>query len=114
MDRIGSGSELLIALLPLVLRLVPLLAIGGAAWFLVRSEFGRALTGRLRAHADRNETVAALSAEMEDVRRELAEVHERLDFDERLLARGVDAEPHSRSHDERTPTPPGFAAAARP
>ena len=115
MDRVGSLGQIVAILLGIMMRYLPVFLLAGAgAWFLTRSHFGRALTGRLRAGADAGETLATLMAHMEQVQRELAEVQERLDFTERLLARRPDAEPVAPPEEDRTPTPPGLAAAGRP
>lgn len=66
------------------------LAIGAAALGLFFGPVGMALGRRLsgRAHsneAELEEMSAQVTAEMDDLRRRLAEVEERLDFAERLL-----------------------------
>lgn len=109
MDRIGSLGQIVAILLGIMMRYLPVFLLAGAgAWFLTRSNFGRALTGRLRAGSEAGET---LMAHLEQVQRELAEVQERLDFTEQLLARGPEAEPVVPPDEDRTPTPPGLAAA---
>ena len=61
MDRIGSLGEILAMLFGIMLRFLPLFLLTGAgAWFLTRSNFGRALTARLRAGPESNETLATL------------------------------------------------------
>jgi hypothetical protein len=64
-----------------------------AAIFVLRGPFGRALAERLsgRAGVDDRE-VRELRGEVEDLRHQLTEVQERLDFAERLLARQREAE----------------------
>jgi hypothetical protein len=59
-----------------------------AAIFVLRGPFGRALAERLsgRSAADGRE-VEALRGEVDELRRQLGEVQERLDFAERLLFR---------------------------
>ena len=67
------------------------LAIGAAALGLffgpIGMALGRRLSGRGPAHADGEleQTGTQVTAEMDDLRRRLAEVEERLDFAERLL-----------------------------
>jgi hypothetical protein len=70
------------------------LAIGAAALGLffgpIGMALGRRLSGRAPTHAqaELEEMGARVTAEMDDLRDRLAEVEERLDFAERLLARG--------------------------
>ena len=67
---------------------VSILFLSMATVFILRGPLGRALADRLggRPRVDDRE-VEQLRAELADVRQQLAEVHERLDFTERLLAR---------------------------
>lgn len=81
---LGSLGFLLVPVVVLS-KITPLLLIGGAVWFF-RSNRGGRMWGRVQGGADQ-ETAAELRAELEDVRRELAELQERVDFSERLLAR---------------------------
>jgi hypothetical protein len=73
------------------------LAIGAAALGLffgpVGMALGRRLSGRAhtRAQAELEEMGTQVTAEMDDLRNRLAEVEERLDFAERLLANGAPA-----------------------
>jgi hypothetical protein len=69
---------------------------GGTLFLLSVSPIGRAIADRIRARAagvdddraDRLEEVqVGMAEELDSVRQELAEVQERLDFTERLLAR---------------------------
>jgi len=71
------------------------LAIGAAAVGLLFGPIGSALARRLGgrpdpgdAHAEIEEMSARVTAEVDDLRSRLAEVEERLDFAERLLAHG--------------------------
>lgn len=61
-----------------------------AAVFIMRGPFGRAMaeriSGRARAGSDDHE-VRELKGEVEELRTQLADVQERLDFAERVLAR---------------------------
>ena len=72
--------------------LIPIIAITGFfAWMIAISPVGRAFADRLRRVPDgagREEIVTGL----EDLRREVAELAERVDFAERLLARHREAE----------------------
>jgi hypothetical protein len=73
------------------------LAIGAAAVGLffgpVGMALGRRLSGRVCTHAqaELEEMGTQVNAEMDDLRRRLAEVEERLDFAERLLTDGPPA-----------------------
>ncbi len=62
-----------------------------AAVFILRGPFGKALADRVSGNRpqlhDSGET-EALHAEVDDLRYRLSEVEERLDFTERLLAKG--------------------------
>jgi hypothetical protein len=59
-----------------------------AAIFVLRGPFGRALADRMAGRAGRaDREVQELRGEVEDLRHQLTEVQERLDFAERLLAR---------------------------
>ena len=64
-----------------------------AAIFVLRGPFGRALGERLsgRVAARDDGDVQELREEVEELRRQLGEVQERLDFAERLLAKQKDA-----------------------
>lgn len=60
------------------------------AVFISRSEIGRAIAHRIRGGSGDQELqseVAELRRELDQVRADLSETHERLDFAERLLAR---------------------------
>jgi hypothetical protein len=58
-----------------------------AAVFILRGPFGRALADRLSGRRHDDADLQELRGEVEDLRRQLGEVQERLDFAERLLAR---------------------------
>src|SRR5438128_1122773 len=61
------------------LKLAPLLILGSAgAIFLSRSTLGKALVQRIRQGSLKGEEVAALAAQLEEVRHELGEIQERL------------------------------------
>lgn len=83
---------------------IPIVAVGGFfAWMVSLSPLGKALAERLRhgpvppgpSTADREDLLAAV----DELRREVAELAERVDFTERLLARGSS----SQSAAERPP-----------
>lgn len=63
-----------------------------AAIFVLRGPVGRALAERLSGRRSADEGAAQLQAEVEAMRRRLAEAEERLDFAERLLARSNQAD----------------------
>lgn len=76
---------------------IPIIAVGGFfAWMISLSPLGKALAERLRhgpvppslVGHERDDLLAAV----EDLRREVAELAERVDFTERLLARQKDVE----------------------
>ena len=76
--------------------LIPLIPVTvGGVWLLGKTEIGRAVARRIegRAGADREqltwvqEELDALHDEIERLRRDQSETHERLEFTERLLAR---------------------------
>jgi hypothetical protein len=75
------------------------LAIGAAAVSLFFGPIGSALARRIGgradpddAHAEIEEMGVRITAEVDDLRNRLAEVEERLDFAERLLPRGGEAD----------------------
>ena len=75
------------------------LAIGAAAVALLFGPIGSALARRIGgrpepgdAHAEIEEMRARVTDEVDDLRNRLAEVEERLDFAERLLAHGAQAD----------------------
>ena len=78
--------------------LVPIISVAGFfAWLLARSPVGRAYADRMRAgggasSADRAEQ-AQLAEAVDALRREVSELSERMDFAERLLAKGGERDP---------------------
>jgi len=58
---------------------------------ILRGPVGEAMADRLR-HGQRSRTDATLMAEVEELKTRLAEVEERLDFAERLLAQAREAD----------------------
>lgn len=96
---------------PIVLLVIMKLApwvLGGVGLFaLYRSPAGRALARKLHADSVTAGDVALLAEELREVRRELSEVHERLDFAERALAQQRSPVlPRPKPPDSRSPTPP--------
>jgi Tfp pilus assembly protein PilO len=78
--------------------LIPVVAVGGFfSWMIVLS-ISKAQTARLKAHAESGglrasaERQEEMAAALEDLRREVAELAERVDFTERLLTRAREAE----------------------
>jgi hypothetical protein len=69
--------------------LIPIVAVGGFfAWMISLSPVGKAYAERLRhgpANAGASEDHAELAESVEQLRREVAELAERVDFTERLL-----------------------------
>ena len=59
---------------------------GGTLVAISFSPIGRAIAERIRGGRSQSETDPALLDEMDRIRAELAEMHERLEFTERLLA----------------------------
>ena len=76
---------------------IPIVAVGGFfAWMISLSPLGKAFAERLR-HGPVAPNVGGpereeLAAAVDDLRREVAELAERVDFTERLLARQKDVE----------------------
>lgn len=78
---------------------IPIVAVGGFfAWMIALSPLGRAFADRLRhgpvppGQAGVGEEVAGLVESVEQLRREVAELAERVDFTERLLGQQRGAE----------------------
>ena len=109
-----DSSPLSIALMVgfLLIKLVaPLVILAGGAWFVMtRTAFGRGLTSGTPARGDTGERLLLLESEVGELRRELGEMHERLDFAERMLANPSLGLPQAGSGED-TPTPPEVAAA---
>ena len=80
-----------IALLALIIMVFG--ALGWITRMITQSRAGGSLPGGGEDAELLREAVQDLQLEMEAVRGELAEVHERLDFTERLLTRGTDPHP---------------------
>jgi hypothetical protein len=62
---------------------------GGTLFLLSISPVGKALAERIRGHAPPAQDPELL-AEVDALRQEVAELHERVDFAERLLSRGAE------------------------
>jgi len=63
---------------------------GGTAVAISFSPVGRAIADRIRRRAPLAEQDPAVYDELERMRAEMIELHERLDFTERLLAKGAE------------------------
>jgi len=78
-------------LLVIMIGTIPILLVIAWAAVKILGPIGQALAQRVGGGKDQHqleERVEVLSQELDQVRGQLAEVHERLDFAERLLARG--------------------------
>jgi hypothetical protein len=64
---------------------------GGTAVAVSFSPIGRAFADRIRGRSHAAETDPELLAEMDDMRAQLSELQERVDFTERLLAKDREA-----------------------
>jgi hypothetical protein len=69
--------------------LIPVVAVGGLFAWLIARTLSKAYTERLRLRAGGPERDDVLAA-VDELRREVAELAERVDFTERLLAKGSD------------------------
>ena len=100
------GANILGLLFILVVKVAPVvLGLGAAIWLLPRTGVGRSLLGRARDGDDQGERLLLLESEVARLREELAEVQERQDFTERLIAPDRPLPMRSGSG-ARTPTPP--------
>jgi hypothetical protein len=59
---------------------------GGTLFLLAMSPIGRALADRLRGHGPSPAADPELLADLDALRQEVAELHERVDFTERMLS----------------------------
>ena len=66
---------------------------GGSAIAISFSPIGKAIAERIRGHSPQGEPDPAMLAEMDEMRSQLSELQERVDFTERLLAREREARP---------------------
>jgi hypothetical protein len=64
---------------------------GGTLFLLAVSPVGRALAERIRSHGAVVSRDPELLAEVDALRQEVSELHERVDFTERLLAKQKDS-----------------------
>ena len=73
---------------------IPIVAIGGFFALMIVRTFTKAYTAKLQAGSQAGPALEArqeeLAAAVEELRREMAELAERVDFTERLLAKGRD------------------------
>ena len=67
------------------------LGVSAAAWMILRGPVGEALGARLRGPSASGQLGEEALAELDDLRSRLAELEERQDFSERLLARQGEA-----------------------
>jgi len=63
------------------------IAVSGASWLVLKGPVGEAIGARLRGQSGHGELSDDAVAELEEMRSRLAELEERQDFSERLLAR---------------------------
>jgi len=100
----------MVLLIGILAKTLPLLVAGTAGFILFsRSTLGKAVIRRLHEGAAEAGAVAELQADVDELRRELGEVQERLDFAERRLLQQRPPSPSGRE----TPTPPEPAPAQR-
>jgi hypothetical protein len=86
----------------MLVKLVPIMLVGGVGYyFFKRSEMGRALTRR----SDTSGDMVLLQQQVDDLRTELSEMQERLDYSERVLTQLDLPLRHSVTLPKR-PTPP--------
>jgi hypothetical protein len=108
-------NEVITFTLGTLVQMAPWILLGtAAAIFISRSAFGKALTQRLREGSVRAEELAALVTELQQVRGELTEVQERLDFTERIVMQQRDALPPEAPSGVDTPTPPDLVPVGHP
>lgn len=67
------------------------LGVSGAGWAILKGPLGEAIAARLRGGPSHAELGEDALAELDEMRTRLAELEERQDFSERLLARHNDA-----------------------
>ena len=92
----------------LLYKVGPIVALGGGAYFVLkRTALGRAMLAR----GDRDtQELHALAGEIDELRHQVLEVQERLDFSERMVAQLTAGVPPREQSTSRTPTPPETAA----
>lgn len=94
--------------------LLPVVVVAGAFWLFLRTPTGRALRDRILSPPD-TLSLHSLLTEVDDLRREVAELQERVDFHERSLAQLASGVPFStpiRSEGSATSREPSGPAAA--
>lgn len=69
------------------------MSVAGAAWLILKGPVGDAIGARLRGGPAQGELSDDALAELEELRTRLAELEERQDFSERLLARTQEERP---------------------
>lgn len=62
------------------------IAVAGSVWLISKGAIGDAIAARLRGDVGSAELQAEALSELEDLRTQMAELQERVDFSERLLA----------------------------
>jgi len=102
-------DHVLIIALGLAFRLAPIVIIGVGGWLLLtRLPTGRALLARLREGGASPNDVLSLASEVDQLKRDLADVQERLNNTERLVMQQRGALPSGSP--PRLKTPPDTAA----
>ncbi len=76
---------------------------GGILWLLSRTAIGQAIADRIRGNQPSAQPDPALLEELDRLRSEVAELSERMDFAERLLA--AQRDPGSLPRGDRNPPP---------
>ena len=69
------------------------IAFGGAAWLISKGSIGDAIARRLQGGAAEGSDHEELHQDMDDLRAQVGELQERVDFTERLLAREREIRP---------------------
>jgi hypothetical protein len=72
--------------------LIPVVAVGGFFAWMITLTISRAHTARLKAQGQAAGGQEDVVTALEELRREVAELAERVDFTERMLAKGRDGE----------------------
>jgi Tfp pilus assembly protein PilO len=88
-----AGAEpwmIAVTILAMLLKLAPIVLAVGMIWFFAKSETWRLMKRRLTEGGEQAEQVALMAGEIEQLRREMAELQERVDFSERVLAQNKD------------------------
>ncbi len=73
------------------------ISVAGASWLVLKGPVGDAIASRLRGDAGQAGLTDDALAELDEMRARVSELEERVDFSERLLARGKDAQPVERA-----------------